>query len=152
MAEEIDRRLGIAVFELAVGRAHAAHRLDLTRRALGDAGDLLLPHLPEKVVPALAETASAQVEGLDVRQHANAHSPFGIDREGADTSAALIQFRAVLGGNRAIESRRERSPLSDALGIFEIHFHDFPRLEPDAYRAAGAVDPRIDHVVELEPD
>src|SRR5215471_20329154 len=90
MAEKIHGRLRIAILELAVGRTHAAHGLDFTGRALGDASDLLPPHLLQKMIPAFAEASPAQVEGIEVGKHANAHFPFGIDGEAVNSSAALV--------------------------------------------------------------
>src|SRR5215831_19317572 len=72
MAEKIDRRLRVAIFEFAVGGTHAAHGLDLTGRALGNAGDLLPPHLTQKMIPAFAKTSPAQVEGLEMGEHTDA--------------------------------------------------------------------------------
>src|SRR5215831_10683542 len=115
MAKKIHRRLRIAILELAVGRTHAAHGLDLTGRALGDAGDLLPPHLLQKMLPAFAEASPAQVEGIEVGKDANAHFPFGIDGEAVHSTAALVYFVAVFGRGKSAESPRELLPLSYAL-------------------------------------
>src|SRR5215467_11505842 len=119
VAKKIHRRLGIAVLELAVGRTHASHGFDLTGRALGDAGDLLPPHRFQKMIPAFAEAPPAQVEGIEVGKHANAHSPFGIDRKAVDPSAALVYLVAVFGRSGSVESPRELLPLSNPLRILE---------------------------------
>src|SRR5262249_17166894 len=132
-------------------RTHAAHGLDLTGRALGDPGDLLPPHLTQKMIPAFAEAPSAQVEGVEVGEHADAHFPFRIDGEAAHSSAALVDLVALFVRNGSVESLRELSLFSHALRIFEVHLDDFPRLEPDAQWTPGTVDAGIDHAVELEP-
>ena len=61
VAQPVHRRLGIAVLQLAVGRAHAAHRLERAGHALGGARDLPEPLLVQKSVPAVAEAAGADV-------------------------------------------------------------------------------------------
>src|SRR5215831_1850801 len=151
MAQKIHRRLRIAILELAVGRTHAAHGLDLTGRTLGDAGDLLPPHRFQKMIPAFAEAPPAQVEGIEVGKHANAHFSFGIDGEAVNPSAALVYLVAVFGRSGSVESPCKLLPLSHPLRILEIHFHDLPRLEPYAYWTPRTVNAGTDHAVELEP-
>ena len=55
VAQVIDRRLGVAILELTVGRAHAAHRLERARHALGQSRDFSGALLSQKRFPSLAK-------------------------------------------------------------------------------------------------
>jgi hypothetical protein len=65
MAEKIHRQLRIPVLQLSVGGTHAAHRLDLTRRTLGDPGDLFPAHLAQEMIPPFTEAPPAEVIGIE---------------------------------------------------------------------------------------
>src|SRR5580658_1292201 len=79
LAEEIDGRLLIAIFELTVRRAHAAQRLNLATIADRGARPWLIADFAQRSFPAFAETALANVVALLVRNHADAHRAIGID-------------------------------------------------------------------------
>src|SRR5262249_25093996 len=79
VTQEVDRLLRVARLQLGIGRTHPAHALELAARALRDPGDPLVADPGQELIPALAQRSAAQVEGVPVREHADAHPPLGID-------------------------------------------------------------------------
>src|SRR5689334_23691584 len=60
VAEKVDRRLGISVLELSVGRAHAADRHQSAVGTLRRAGDGLRPHVVQQEVRSEEHTSELQ--------------------------------------------------------------------------------------------
>src|SRR6185503_13331250 len=96
LAKEINRRFGVSILKLAVGRAHSAHGHERAGRALGYSRGLPAPHFIDKTFPPFAETPPAQVVCVKVRKHADAHLPFGVYGERVNPAAAVIDFAARL--------------------------------------------------------
>src|SRR5450432_3954708 len=125
LAEELDRLLRVSVLQLSLRRTHPAHRLDRAVVALRRPGALLVPGLEEKGLPALAEAALADAEGLLRREYADSDVPVGIDGERVDPAAAVIHLVAVHPRpDRLREVLRELPPALDAPRVAEIELHD----------------------------
>src|SRR5205823_5001226 len=95
-AEKIDRRFGIAVLELPIRRAHAAHLLQLAGGAFGRPRHLPAAHAAKKSFPALPQRSGPEIELVLVREIADAHAAVGIDRERREAATALIEIAAAL--------------------------------------------------------
>src|ERR1700684_447756 len=79
LAEKFDRGFGVAVFELAIGRAHATKRLNLTAIADGRTRPRLTANFAQRTFPAFPEAALSNVVTLSVRDDADAHRAVRID-------------------------------------------------------------------------
>src|SRR5207253_2731735 len=112
-------------------------RADVAIGALGGAGDLLGSNLEEEALPALLEAPLAQIELVRLGEHADAHPPFGIDGEGVDASAALVD---VVPGraDRAGALARQLGPFVPADRISDVELDHLRGAETDAERAVRA--------------
>ena len=113
LAEELDRRLGVAVLELAGRRAGRAERPDLTVGALVGARDRLAPRLPD-ALPPFTEAPLTQIERIALGQDADGQLPLGIDREGVDAAGAADRGRPGCGAGGPEPLAREARPLGCA--------------------------------------
>src|SRR5437667_610004 len=91
LAQELDRRLRIAAFELAISRAHSTDRLDFAISTLRHPAGLALPHAQQELIPSFAYTARANVISVLMRDHADAHVAVRINGEGLESAAAGVQ-------------------------------------------------------------
>src|SRR5580698_6498556 len=91
-AQEIHGRFGIAVFEFAIGGAHAAESLDPAGVALALARLFSAADAAQEILPSGAEAAGAPVIAFLMREHADADLAVGINGAGVDAAAALINI------------------------------------------------------------
>src|ERR1700722_6665879 len=100
LAKELDWRFRIVVLQFAIGGTHTAQRVNSALHTFGNA----LPRpgaLPQKKArPAFLHASRANVVGILMRQHADAHLPVGIECEGIYAPAAGI-YRVALPRSRA---------------------------------------------------
>ena len=73
LAEKLHRFFWIAVFQFAIGWAHAAHRVDTALATFIRSATLAPAELHEKVLPALAHGSFADIVSLTMRKYANGH-------------------------------------------------------------------------------
>jgi len=91
LAEEFYWRLPIAVLQFSIGRTHIANRVEPAAYTLGQWFlSFLFPHSEKKLFRPLAHASLADVIGLLVRQHTDAHVAVGIEGEGLDPGTARI--------------------------------------------------------------
>src|ERR1700730_1967540 len=90
LTKEIDRRLGIAIFQFPIRGTHAAQRLNLAVIANRGTRARLGANFVESTVPSRAEAALANVVALLMGDYADAHSAAGIHGAIVDASAAGI--------------------------------------------------------------
>jgi hypothetical protein len=95
-AQKVDRRFRVAVFQLAVRRTHAAHRLQLARHALRHSRDLFVADAVKELGPAVTHVSRSQVVQIVLRQHADAHLAGRTNRTTVDPSTAVIDLIAGL--------------------------------------------------------
>lgn len=92
LAEKIDWFFRVAAFEFAVRGTHAAKRGDAAVGADGLACVPRLANVFEARVPARGERSLSQLVALAVRQHANGHAAFRVDRAAVMATAAGVPF------------------------------------------------------------
>ena len=152
LAEKIHGRLGVTVFELAVGGAHAAEILDLTARTDGLARTWRLANFAETPIPSFRETGVTQVVAVLMGDHADGHAAGGVDGTAVLPAAAGV-FPGTQGtvlGSKFVFGKPEVFSFTDGIAEFEIHGL-FGR-ETHGQRALGAIGARINERVKLEID
>src|SRR5208337_3742037 len=96
VAKKLDGALFITIFHFAIGRAHAAERTDATLDAFRFLVALASAHLAQRILPRRSEAGAPNVEGILLRDNADAHLSIGIDSERIHPPAAgidCIDFR-----------------------------------------------------------
>lgn len=96
LAQERNRRLGVAILELAIRRAHAAEGLNLAAVANHRASARLVANLTQRPLPTFEKTAFANVVTLLMRDDADAHRAVGIDGATTDAASAEISLSRAL--------------------------------------------------------
>src|SRR5208283_498094 len=92
LAKELDGGLRITAFQLTIGRAHTAERVESARRANGLASTRSLANFLKFSEPALFEAAVTKVRSILVRDDADGHAANGIYRATSMATTARISF------------------------------------------------------------
>ncbi len=152
LAEKIDGSFGIAIFEFAIGGAHAAKRANLAIGADGFTRGGYGADFLERAFPTLAETGVAKIGAILVRENANGHLTVGIDGTPIVAAAAGVTL-AVQGYVRESAFVFEKAEiLVHASGIAEFEGDGLLGGKADVERALGAIRAGIDEGVKFEFD
>jgi hypothetical protein len=72
LAHEVVGFFGVLIFQLTVGRTHAAHRFDLTAKALCLSRQFSLPCPRQKEIPPITEIFLSEIIGVPLGKTAKA--------------------------------------------------------------------------------
>jgi hypothetical protein len=97
LAQKIDRRLRVTIFQLPVRGAHTAKSFNAARIANSDARTRLGTNLAEGTLPTFAKASVANSITLLVRNYADGHFAGGIDGTAVDSTTAGITMIFRLG-------------------------------------------------------
>lgn len=131
LAEKIHGRLGVAVFQFAIGWAHAAKGADLAVRADGFAPGRSGADLLQRPVPTLAEAAIAKIETILMGENADGHFAVGIDGAAVVPAAAGVAFGRQGNVGEGALVFEEAEIFVHARGITELERNGLFRSEPD---------------------
>ena len=96
LAEKFNGRFGVAAFQFAVCRTHAAQRLNAAFIAFRLAGLGLHPCAQQEVFPAILKASSTPAVGFLVGENADAHLACGIYGATADSAAAEVNMVGIV--------------------------------------------------------
>src|ERR1700730_3831026 len=154
LAKELDRRLGVAVLKLSIGRAHATKRLNLAAVADRRTRPRLIANFPQRTFPAFCEAALSNVVALLVRDDADAHRAVGIHSAAVDAATAgILLLFPFLGLQRRGPFPLCHSPVVLFPSRFgKVQRNRLFRRQAHRKRALRAIDPRIDQRIKFEFD